>query len=160
MKSCTARTCAVSSHCELGNASSNCRSDWMTCYTVGNGIWPHHGSACDGKGLSFLKMSSGTSHKIFVFPSTILTSFLVWRSALTVTEYCKSPVSLSRQKTYVLNRRHTLYLKTFSSNFEPPVFRRVKITDKLHLSFANINTVTKHSYLFRYYRRFCNICLF
>ena len=48
-------------------------------YFLNQESWPHCGSACAGKGFSYLQMSSDTSHKIFVLTSPMITtSSILW----------------------------------------------------------------------------------
>ena len=80
MNSCTVGTCAVSPRCEWGSDSSDGVSYEMTCCIVGKcNSWPHCDSDCGRKGCSYLQMSSGTSHKIFVWTFSIVTSTPFWR---------------------------------------------------------------------------------
>ena len=77
-------TFAVSPRCELGSDSSNYYSEQMTCYTLGNCTsWPHCGSACAGKGFSYLLMSSDTRRKIIAQASSRITPYPLGISAPT-----------------------------------------------------------------------------
>ena len=56
----------------------------MTCYTLSNCTsWPHCGSLCDGKGCSYLQMSSDTRHKVIAQTSSKITSYPLKISAPT-----------------------------------------------------------------------------
>ena len=86
----TVDTCAVSLQREWGSASSNCYSEQMTCYTLGNCTsWPHCGSACGWKGYHYLQMSSDTRHKIIFQTSSKITSFPFRISAPTAVNHKK-----------------------------------------------------------------------
>ena len=80
MSSDTHRTkIAAVSHYELWSASSKRYCDQMTCYTVGNCTsWHECGFACDWKDYPYLQMSLDTSHKVFLWTSSIFTSTLFW----------------------------------------------------------------------------------
>ena len=69
---------------EWGNVSSNWNSGWTLCCTAHKHIlWLQCGFSCDQQGFACLQMSLGTSHKVFVWPFSFITSSLSGLLAMT-----------------------------------------------------------------------------
>ena len=105
----------------------------MTCYTLDNCTsWPHCGSACDGKGCSYLQMSSDTRHKIIFQTSSKITSFPFRISA---------PTAVNRKKLKYRSKHHFpfhkhqdfwhLLINAKSKNWGSPPPLRLLITNAL-----------------------------